>query len=52
MMNNETHRLAPGLPDFLERVGGRFLFLEAGRLHPFDTLAALSAAPIAHAALN
>ena len=39
-------------PDFLERVGERFLFLEAGRLHPFDTLAALNAAPIAHAALN
>ena len=39
-------------PDFLERVGERFLFLEAGRLHHFDTLAALNAAPVAHAALN
>lgn len=39
-------------PDFLERVGERFLFLEAGRLHSFDTLAALNAAPVAHAALN
>ena len=39
-------------PDFLERVGGRFLFLEAGRLHSFDTLAELRAAPVAHAALN
>lgn len=37
-------------PDFLERVGGRFLFLEAGRLHHFDTLAELRAAPVAHTA--
>ena len=52
MMNSETHRPAPGLPDFLERVGERFLLLEAGHLHPFDTLAEVSAAPVAHAALH
>jgi branched-chain amino acid transport system ATP-binding protein len=39
-------------PDFLERVGERFLFLQSGRLHAFDTLAALRAAPVAHDALN
>lgn len=38
--------------DFLERVGERFLLLEAGHLHCFDTLAELSAAPVAHEALN
>lgn len=39
-------------PDFLERVGDDFFFLQTGRLHHFDTLAALRAAPIAHDALN
>jgi len=39
-------------PDFLQRVGERFLFLESGRLHAFDTLAALRAAPVAHDALH
>lgn len=38
--------------DFLERVGDRFLFLEAGRIHSFDSLAELRAAPVVHAALN
>lgn len=36
-------------PDFLERVGERFLFLESGQLHAFDTFAALR---VAHEALN
>ena len=39
-------------PDFLERTGDAFLYLQAGRLHGFDTLAALRAAPVAHDALN
>ena len=39
-------------PDFLERTGDAFLYLQAGRLHRFDTLAALRAAPVAHDALN
>jgi ABC-type branched-subunit amino acid transport system ATPase component len=39
-------------PDFLERVGECFLLLESGRLHAFDILAALSAVPGAHGALN
>lgn len=39
-------------PDFLERTGDAFLYLRAGRLHHFDTLAALRAAPVAHDALN
>lgn len=39
-------------PDFLERTGDAFLFLQAGRLHRFDTLAELRAAPVAHDALN
>ena len=39
-------------PDFLERVSGRFLFLEAGKLHQFETFTELRAAPVAHAALN
>jgi ABC-type branched-subunit amino acid transport system ATPase component len=39
-------------PDFLERVGERFLFLESGRLHAFDTLGALRAAPVACEVLN
>lgn len=39
-------------PDFLERTGDTFLYLQAGRLHRFDTLAALRAAPVAHDALN
>jgi branched-chain amino acid transport system ATP-binding protein len=38
-------------PDFLERTGETFLFLQAGKLHGFDTLAELRAAPIAHDAL-
>ncbi|OFW09670.1 MAG: hypothetical protein A3G20_06230 [Acidobacteria bacterium RIFCSPLOWO2_12_FULL_59_11] len=39
-------------PDFLERMGDAFLFLQAGQLHRFDTLAALRAAPVARDALN
>lgn len=39
-------------PDFLERTGDAFLYLQAGRLHRFDTLAALRAAPVARDALN
>lgn len=39
-------------PDFLERTGDAFLYLQAGRLHRFDTLAALRAAPVAHDAIN
>jgi len=39
-------------PDFLELVGERFLFLEAGRLHCFDSFSELSAAPVADEALN
>lgn len=39
-------------PDFLERTGDDFLYLHAGRLHHFDTLAALRASPVAHDALN
>jgi len=35
-------------PDFLERTGDAFLYLQAGRLHHFDTLAALRAAPVVH----
>lgn len=38
--------------DFLERTGDAFLFLQTGRLHRFDTLAELRAAPVAHDALN
>jgi ABC-type branched-subunit amino acid transport system ATPase component len=38
-------------PDFLERTGDAFLYLQAGRLHRFDTLAALRAAPVAQDAL-
>lgn len=38
--------------DFLERVGDHFLFLESGRLHAFETLAALRDAPVTHDALN
>ena len=36
-------------PDFLERTGDAFLYLQAGRLHRFDTLTALR---IAHDALS
>lgn len=39
-------------PDFLERAGDAFFFLQAGRLYRFDTLAELRAAPVAHEALN
>jgi branched-chain amino acid transport system ATP-binding protein len=39
-------------PDFLERVGERFLFLEAGRMHAFDTFTELTAAPVTHEALH
>ena len=39
-------------PDFLERTGDAFLYLQAGRHHRFDTLAALRAAPVARDALN
>lgn len=39
-------------PDFLKSIGEQFLFLEAGQLHHFDTLAELSAAPVAQGALN
>lgn len=39
-------------PDFLERIGERFLFLESGRLHAFDTLTALRAAPFVHDVLK
>ncbi|MEF8727913.1 MAG: ATP-binding cassette domain-containing protein [Accumulibacter sp.] len=38
--------------DFLERTGNAFLYLQAGRLHRFDTLAALRAAPVAQDALD
>jgi ABC-type branched-subunit amino acid transport system ATPase component len=38
-------------PDFLEYTGDTFLFLQAGKLHGFDTLNGLRAAPIAHDAL-
>jgi branched-chain amino acid transport system ATP-binding protein len=39
-------------PDFLERTGDAFLYLQAGRLHHFDTLTALRAASVAHDAIN
>lgn len=39
-------------PDFLERTGDAFLYLQAGRLHHFDTLTELHSSPVAHAALN
>lgn len=39
-------------PDFLERVGERFLFLEAGRMHAFDTFTELRAAPVTREALH
>jgi branched-chain amino acid transport system ATP-binding protein len=39
-------------PDFLERAGDAFLYLQAGRLHRFNTLAALRAAPVAHDTFN
>jgi branched-chain amino acid transport system ATP-binding protein len=39
-------------PDFLERTGDVFLYLEGGRLYRFDTLAALRASPATHGALN
>lgn len=39
-------------PDFLERTGDAFLFLQDGKLHSFDTLDELRAAPVVHDALN
>ncbi|OGT89384.1 MAG: hypothetical protein A2514_15690 [Gammaproteobacteria bacterium RIFOXYD12_FULL_61_37] len=38
-------------PDFLERTGDAFLFLQAGKLHGFETLDELRVAPITHDAL-
>lgn len=51
-MSGTTIFLIEHQPDFLERTGDAFLYLQAGRLHRFDTLAALRAAPVAHDALN
>ncbi len=39
-------------PDFLERVGERFLFLEAGQLLSFNTFTELRDAPAAHLTFN
>jgi ABC-type branched-subunit amino acid transport system ATPase component len=39
-------------PEFLQSVGEQFLFLESGRLHAFDTLAALHAAPVSYDVLT
>lgn len=36
--------------DFLEHTGDAFLCLQAGKLHRFDTLDQLRAAPVAHGA--
>jgi ABC-type branched-subunit amino acid transport system ATPase component len=50
--SGKTILLIEHQPDFLERVGDDFLFLQTGRLHHFETLADLRAAPVAHEALN
>lgn len=39
-------------PDFLKCTGDRFLFLESGRLHEFDSFAELRENPVTHHALN
>lgn len=39
-------------PDFLERTGDAFLYLDAGRLHAYETLAELRATPLARATLT